>query len=229
MNIKIGPWRAAGWTQPAVCPRCGKDFLKTSPPQKYCLDCREPARRERKKQEQDARKEKYYQMKSECRCIRCGKQDEKTLAGHVMCTECGEHAAKIHRDRWSRKRASGMCSRCEKNPSDEGSALCADCKRAANEHHIIRVANGLCRNCGKADDRTAAGHHLCKECRDTDSERRKATLRLRESKRECIRCGNKLPDDWYYVRCPKCNEYSTAVRTAFMERKREKRLETQGT
>lgn len=46
---------------PPACPRCGTAFVRTSPNQQYCENCREPARRERRA---SLERERYQKSKA---------------------------------------------------------------------------------------------------------------------------------------------------------------------
>lgn len=80
--------------------------------------------------------------------------------------------------------------------------------------------NKSCVQCGNKDERTLSGKAICCECnekskvyRRTDAGRVAAqrSQRTKYAKRlenhQCVHCGKKLPDDYYYIQCSDCKEY----------------------
>lgn len=78
-----------------------------------------------------------------------------------------------------------------------------------------------CGSCGKQDERTLSGFSQCEKCynktrdytkRNIDAHNAATSLWMyrryynRQEKHCCPRCGEKLPDDYYYIYCENCRE-----------------------
>lgn len=98
-----------------------------------------------------------------------------------------------------------------------------------------RKVQHKCTECGKADLRTLSGKTICKRCTEKNRERKRlyaleyradhrevtrtvvATCSYiryhnRQENHECVTCGMKMPENWYYVRCEACRERQKAQR-----------------
>lgn len=94
-----------------------------------------------------------------------------------------------------------------------------------------RKTERRCVNCGKQDERTLNGKTECAECTDKRSRYYAAQNEIqrklhrisntisnaqryyrRQENHECVTCGMKMPENWYYVRCEACREHQKAYR-----------------
>lgn len=94
-------------------------------------------------------------------------------------------------------------------------------------------AEHRCVSCAKQDARTLDGRVHCERCYGMEREYHKANKEIirhqisvytfrryyrRQENHECISCGAKLPEDYFYVRCETCRakqrEYRQKKKTA---------------
>lgn len=61
-----------------------------------------------------------------------------------------------------------------------------------------------CPQCGKQDERTLNGKCYCEKCMDNRRKKCRRQYRNRQQNHECTRCGVKLPNDYFYVKCDNC-------------------------
>jgi len=100
-----------------------------------------------------------------------------------------------------KRRAAGLCVRCDQPAKD---SLCSACKRNNTYHnkHLAyhaRRAAGVCVRCGEDSN----GRTLCPGCTVWKAERRAALL---AATREPLRLSERQPGDAYY-RCAWCGEF----------------------
>lgn len=97
------------------------------------------------------------------------------------------------------------------------------------ETYYKRKAQHKCCHCGKSDTRTQSGKTVCLQCTEKNKEKQrkqaneyyaehreeqKAAQRARfyiqyhnrQENHECVTCGVKLPEDYYYVNCADCHQ-----------------------
>ena len=71
-----------------------------------------------------------------------------------------------------------------------------------------RKGKGICTMCGRAP--AEPGKANCRECAIIHSLYVQDLHNLRVSRGECVHCGKKKPEGWYWVLCPKCREAELA-------------------
>lgn len=137
-------------------------------------------------------------------CVQCGGQDDRTIKGLYECQSCADKKQKkkgvYDKERYAKRKAEHLCTACGKQDERtlNGFAMCADCcqkLKAYRQRPEIRAAHNAI-------------------------EATKSLQRYynRQNNHQCVRCGIKLADDYYYVMCEACRakakEYSKKRKTA---------------
>ena len=87
-----------------------------------------------------------------------------------------------------------------------------------NKSQLMRIEKGLCVMCGAS--LPLPGTKKCVACtlmhRKLNRERRQRLT----AQHRCQKCGQPMPDDWYYVICTVCKERNDRLYLARTERRR---------
>ncbi len=83
-----------------------------------------------------------------------------------------------------------------------------------------RKAAGACVQCGKVDDRTANGKVCCAVCAQAKSESSRKFHQKCAAEHRCVWCGDRLPEQYYYVLCPSCREKDRQESAAYYQKKK---------
>lgn len=105
-----------------------------------------------------------------------------------------------------------------------------NCERAKARYHKRKDAK-ICVQCGQRDERTSSGSPLCERCHKYHTKKNKEyrannrewvnlrscicekkKYKARRENRQCVKCGGKLPDGYYYVHCQKCRDFMKEYR-----------------
>lgn len=193
------------WNEERICEYCGKPYITVRKNQKYCSQsCKLAAKGSRA----EYVKALYKSRVDEHKCVLCGQQDETTLSGKVMCSACAERRNAAARARRERMKHEGRCTVCGK-PAASGT-LCDECRGKRVAYFINRDQRKVCRNCGKQDERTLSGKKLCEACEKASLAHSSEYYSLAQLRGKCVICHKPLPEGWYYVRCPECQERAKA-------------------
>lgn len=125
-----------------------------------------------------------------------------------------------------RRSAAGICISCGKpKESGEKRLKCKACRERQNAEvkriYDARAALGICIQCGV--NSAMAGKRNCEQCREYHVNYLQSRYRQLASQHRCTACGEKLPENYYYTRCPKCKEQQSRRHKAlYQERKAER-------
>lgn len=115
-------------------------------------------------------------------------------------------SSNLVRDAWrAKKLEEGACTKCIKNPRDEGYAQCTSCREkdslAKRAQRINRKANGICEDCGKAP--ADQGRSWCGECYTRKVTRNRGLAAARVATGVCPRCkiSPTAPNRGHCVEC----------------------------
>lgn len=109
----------------------------------------------------------------------------------------------------SKRHRALVCVKCRQDmPEGDKCLLCPDCRKEQGERvkalHEKRIAQGICIQCGKAP--ALPGKKQCIDCKEYHRHHSAMRYHNLADKRCCTQCAQKLPDDWFRVKCPLCTE-----------------------
>ncbi|MYF08756.1 MAG: hypothetical protein F4092_11545 [Rhodospirillaceae bacterium] len=173
-----------------ICTKCGKtppdDGLKVCG---RCAERRRDADRTRRARAKD--RGKPYAGRDPVRCRRAGRAAD--------------------RRRRQARRDAGLCTKCGRNPTDDGRSVCETCREAMRarerRRYAARIAAGLCVRCSEpaAGGLSRCARHAALEAERVEPERKSATSRKRyarrRAERRCVDCGIETAGA---ARCPAC-------------------------
>ena len=133
----------------------------------------------------------------------------------------------FHQIRYRQRKNSGLCPACGKvRTAGTGHVICDGCRERCKTHQNARharcTAAGVCCMCGRADDRTQAGHLYCLDCEAARSNSIMARYDNDVYGHRCTRCHQPLPEGYTKLQCASC----LALQREYARRRKER--ETNG-
>lgn len=169
-----------------ICVDCGK--IKPKAGCKRCQDCLDYNKAHRNTENTAKRKKELKEERRDLGlCVHCGNQ--------TPCIKCSKAQKQYSKTKRKKRKANGLCTRCNKNNKYQRYSICQDCRK--KERQKLRkdyIDLGLCRTCGKnpirSDETT-----LCQQCTDRLKHNRKARREkhrqqvLQHYGNKCACCG----------------------------------------